>query len=403
MPEHSAPDLAHRGRGPLSRAVVGLGLVSLLTDAATEMAIPLLPLLLASMTASPAMALGIVEGVADAVASVLKLLSGRWSDRTRRRRPFVLAGYSLSSLARPLLALAQVPWHVVTIRVLDRVGKGLRSSPRDALLAAEASPAHRGYVFGFHRGMDHLGAVLGPLVALLVLWRSDDDLRWVFALTAVPGVLAILAIVFLVGEPRPIGAAVGDAERPAPGRGGGRGLWRVLVPVGLFSLGNASDVFLLLKVAQSRADAHTLPLLWVMLHLVKTVAAPLGGALVDKTSPRRVVALAWLYYAAIYVAFSWTHATAADAGLFVAYGIFHGLSEPAEKAMVASLVSERARGTAFGWYHLVSGLAALPAGLGFGAVWERFGAPTAFLTAAILAVGATGLLLVVGPNTRTRP
>lgn len=380
----------------LTRTVVGLGVVSLLTDAATEMALPLLPIFLTTTLAAPAVFLGVIEGTADAVAAVLKLVSGRISDRVSKRRPLVLMGYSLSGLSRPFLALALAPWHVLAVRVVDRVGKGVRSSPRDALLSMSAPEGQRGFVFGFHRAMDHAGAAIGPLLALAVLWATEGDLRWVFGLTVVPGVLAVLAILFLVKE----------AEGPAPpsSRAGpllgrpSRPLLRLLLPLVVFGLGNASDVFLLLKVGGSRDVLTTLPLLWMGLHLVKSATSSWGGALADRVGPRRVVLAGWAVYAGVYLAFSVVDSLLGMAGLFLVYGLFHGLTEGPEKALVASLSTTTERGTAFGWYHLTVGLAALPAGLLFGGLWDAFGAPVAFLTGAGLAVVASLLLVLVAPS-----
>ena len=200
-------------RSWLSRNVVALGLVSLFTDAATEMIVPLLPAFVTIVLGGGPLALGWIEGASDTASSVLKLLSGRWADRTGRNRPFVIAGYSLASVVRPLVALATAPWHVLVVRLTDRVGKGLRNSPRDAMLAASVSPDERGRAFGFNRALDHTGAVLGPLVAVAFLSARPNDLRTLFWLAAIPGALAVLVLIFAVREVAP------EASRPEPDRG----------------------------------------------------------------------------------------------------------------------------------------------------------------------------------------
>ena len=204
-----------RSRSWLTRNVLLLGLVSLLTDAASELIIPLLPLFLTGTLGASALLLGWIEGLADLVASVLKLLSGRWADRLGRNRPFVLGGYGLSSLARPFVALATAPWHVLLVRVLDRTGKGLRSSPRDALIASSVQPDQRGAAFGLHRAMDHAGAVIGPLLAAAYLTWWSEDLRTLFWLSAIPGAAAVLLVLFGVRETRGDVETRGDAARSA--------------------------------------------------------------------------------------------------------------------------------------------------------------------------------------------
>ncbi|MCB9547011.1 MAG: MFS transporter [Myxococcales bacterium] len=387
-------------QGWLTPNVVALGVVSLLTDTASEMVIPLLPVFLTTVLGAGPLALGWIEGAADAVASVLKLVSGRWSDRSGRRRPFVLAGYTLSTVSRPLVAIAGTAWHVLAVRVVDRTGKGLRSSPRDALLAASVPAGQRGAAFGLHRAMDHAGAVLGPLIAFAVLTLWTQDLRTLFWLSAVPGGLAVVAIPTVVREAKPQGGVSAPSphptERPLPPGG----LLRVLVPVGLFTLGNASDVFLLLKASESRASLTSLPLLWMGLHVVKSAASVPGGRLADVFGRRRLIAAGWIVYAAVYFGFAFAETQSAVWGLFIAYGLYHGLTEGAERALVAELVPAASRGTGFGWYHLTVGLGGLAASVLFGAIWKYAGSASAFVTSAALALVAVVALALLAPRVR---
>lgn len=371
--------------------VFALGLVSLFTDVASEMVIPLLPLFVTTVLGGGAVSVGLIDGLADLTKSVLDVAAGRRVDRTGRRRPFLLFGYSLSGLVRPLMAFAAAPWQVVGVRVADRVGKGLRSSPRDSLLADQATPATRGRVYGFHRAMDHAGAVLGPLVAVGLLHLWGGDLRRIFLWAALPGALAVAVICLFVREapgarPDPRGTANGWAWLPP------KELRPLLLPLGVFTLGASSDMFLLLKAAQVRSAVTTLPLLWMGLHLVKVASSLAGGPLVDRFGGRFTLSLGWLVYIAVYLAMGLASDPGRVAVLFLVYGLFHGLSEGPEKALVARLAPARAKGAAFGWYGLTTGVLGLPAALIFGGLWDAFGSRWAFFSGAGFAAAALLLL-----------
>jgi MFS family permease len=380
----------------MSPTVVAVGLVSLFTDAASEMVIPLLPAFLTVTLGASALSLAWLEGLADATAALLKLYAGRWSDRTGRRRPFMLAGYGLSSVIRPVVALATAPWQVVAVRVVDRIGKGLRSSPRDALLADSVADEHRGVAFGFHRGMDHAGAVIGPLAAVAVLTWWTEDLRQLFWLSVIPGTLAVLTIVLGVAERR--GPTEVGKAWPVPSPGSRARLVRVLVPIGVFTLGNASDLFLLLYAGGHDVPLLGLPLLWMMLHIVRSIVSPLGGKLGDKLGHRRAIAIGWIVYALVYLAFAFVESPWMIAGLFVIYGLHSGLAEGPEKALIAACVTSETRGTAFGWYHLTVGLLSLPASLLFAALWEFVAPNVAFLVGSGFAAAALVLLHLLAPR-----
>lgn len=381
-----------------------LGLVSLLTDTASEMVVPLLPFFLTTSLGAGAFALGWIEGLADATASVLKLLSGRWADRLGRNRPLVLAGYSISSAVRPLVGAAGAAGHVLAVRIADRVGKGIRTPPRDALIATSVVAQSHGSAFGLHRAMDHTGAVLGPLLAAGFLAYVSQDLRLLFWLTAIPGVAAILVIVFGVRETARVETTEtpDDDQREARAPEADHRLRYFLIPLALFTLGNASDVFLLLKAGGARTPLIALPLLWMGLHVVKVVASVSGGRLADRFGRRRIIAAGWMYYAAIYAGFAFAERREIIWILFLVYGIYHGLTEGAQKALVAEIAPRRRWGTAFGWYHLTLGMLALTASVLFGALWEFAGSRTAFLTSAALALLAVGALAVLQPPARPR-
>ncbi|HET9552089.1 MAG TPA: MFS transporter [Anaeromyxobacteraceae bacterium] len=395
--ERPAPATAGQSRLPAT--VVGLGVVSLLTDVSSEAIFPLLPAFLATLGATNAF-IGLVEGAADLVANLLKYLTGLAADRRARLKPLVVAGYALSTAARPLVAFAAAPWHVLAVRLVDRVGKGVRTSPRDALIAAVAEPSIRGRAFGFHRAMDHAGAALGTLLAVALLWwlgaggatATAAQLRTVFLWAAVPGLLAVLALLLTREPPHLAFRAAGAAAAPLP-----PALRRALVPIVLFAFANATDAFILVKAARLGAPATVAPLLWLALHLVKATTATAGGALSDRFGRREALALGWTVYAVTWSAVGLVDQVPLLFALTALYGTSHGLVEGAERALVADL-SGGGKGRAFGLYNMAVGLAALAASTGFGLVWDRFGGAAAFAASGGCALLAAGLLLLVVPR-----
>ncbi len=381
----------------IPRTVIALGMVSLLTDLSSEMIYPLLPLFLASVLGASAMALGLIEGVAESTAALLKVASGIWTDRTQRRRPLIVAGYTLSGMMRPLIGLAIVWPAVLALRFADRIGKGLRTSPRDALIADVTDERARGTAYGFHRAMDHAGAVLGPLVAAALLSIAGLPLRQVFLLSAIPAVAVLVVLGLGVKEP-PVSRAMRPvtAKRLAPWNSLGPDYRRLLIAVLIFTLGNSTDAFLLLRLSETGVSAGGIALLWSAHHVVKMTSNYFGGRLSDRVGPRVMIRAGWLFYAAIYLTFGWLNSAPWLIAVFLAYGIYFGLVEPAERAWVASLVPASLRGTAFGWYHCATGLAALPASVAFGLLWQQWGAAVAFSAGAVLATLAALLL----PGTR---
>jgi MFS family permease len=356
---------------------------------------PLLPVFLtATLGAGPAV-LGIIEGVAEATASFLKLFSGAWSDRVGRKKPLVLAGYLLSSVARPLVGFASAWAHVLAVRFSDRIGKGIRSSPRDALIASSVAAEDRGRAFGLQRAMDHTGAVLGPVAAFLLLAGAGLSYRSVFFLAAIPGAAAVAALLFLVRDPGTQASRAGEGflfegRLPSAFR-------RYLLIVSLFTLGNASDAFLILRAVDAGVPAPWVPLLWGAFHVVKSSFSTHLGILSDRWGRKQVIAAGWIVYAATYALWGFVEGPSWMVALFLVYGLYSAATEGAERAFVADFVPPDRRGTAFGWFHLTVGLSALPASILFGALWSAFGAKAAFGLSAGLAVAASALLLVLTP------
>ena len=416
---------------PLPRPVWLLGWVSFFTDTASEMIYPLMPLFLTRVLGAGPMSLGVIEGVAEAANSILKIVSGRMADRTGAPKPLVLAGYGLSSIVRPFVAMAGGWLQVLALRFADRLGKGIRSSPRDAMLATFATESNRGQIFGFHRGMDHAGAVMGPLIAAAFLYFRPDDYRTLFALTIVPGIIVILILLRIPdarrdtsstsnapayarqngsrapARPRSSAPLRGEAAReggqlPTPNehavptsgdeRGLPRAFWHAMALIFLFSLGNASDAFLLLRFADVGIAPFWIPLLWSAIHVVKTASSVIGGRISDRMGRRQVIGIGWLLYAAVYAAFAITDSPPALVVVFLVYGLYFGLTEGVEKAWVADLAPAAGRGNAFGVYNALIGFGALGASLLFGYLWTHASPSAAFYTGAGFALAATALL-----------
>jgi len=379
----------------LPRTVIVLGFVSLFNDLASEMIVPLIPILLAGVLGAGPLALGLIEGVADAVSSFLKLWSGRRSDRLGgRRKAFTLAGYALSNIARPLLAFAGSWASVLLLRSVDRVGKGLRSAPRDALVA-DVTPAHiKGYAYGFHRALDNSGAVGGSLVAAAVLAWSGLPLAQVILLSAVPGFLAVLLIAFGVREPPVAPPAVPRPLAPLRWSALSPVLRRYLLVLALFTFARASETFIILLGYQMGTGTVELLLLWAALNLAKALTSTAGGRLADSIGRGPLMLLSWTAFAACFLLFGKVNSSVGLWSVTIAYGLFFGLGEGAEKALISDFAAPAEQGTAFGWYYLILGLAAIPAGLLFGGFWQFQSAAMAFFLAA--AVAAIAVLLLRG-------
>ena len=397
-------------RQPLPRNVKALSVVSLLSDVSSEMIYPLLPIFLTTVLGASAAMIGTIEGFAESTAALLKLASGWWSDRVRRK-PLVVFGYGLAAIMRPLVGLATSATQVLAIRVSDRVGKGIRTSPRDALLADAADPAERGRAFGFHRSADNLGAMLGPLIAWLLLQHAGVAVRSVFLWSAIPGGLAIVVLLVFVKEKRisgtrvdapilPTVSSVGSDSQPL-----GSSFWKYLFVLLVFTLGGSTDAFLLLRASQLGVAAAMIPLLWAAHSFVKSLTNTPGGMLSDKLGRKPLIVAGWIVYAIVYLLFGRATSPWQIWALFLAYGLYFGLTEGAEKALVTDLVPASKRGTAFGWYNFTVGLAALPASVIFGIVWDRFSPVAAFTMGATLAgIAALGLMIVVpGAGRRVIP
>jgi MFS family permease len=379
----------------IPRTVILLGLVSFFNDFSSEMIYPLLPLFLTSVLGASTVAIGLIEGVAESTSAVLKVVSGVWTDRIQKRKSLVIAGYTLAGLARPVIGLAQT-WPVVLgLRFTDRVGKGIRSAPRDALLADVTAIKRRGAAYGFHRAMDHAGAMVGPLAASLAMTAFGMPMRTVFILSIVPALLAIAILFFGVRESEKSEAVIknepfnlfGDWKHLNPQ------FKTLLVAHLIFTLGNATDAFLLVRLSDAGVPAGWIAALWSVHHLIKMVSNYYGGRISDRVGTKRMIASGWFFYAAIYLGFALFESMLPLVLTFFAYGIYYGFVEPAERSLVSVVAPKSKRGTAFGYYHFVTGLGSLPASIVFGWIWKTWSAEAAFLTGAGFAFIAVLLLM----------
>jgi MFS family permease len=371
-----------------------LGAASLLNDIASEMIFPLMPAFLITVLGGNRLHLGIMEGVADSLSSLLRLWSGAWSDRLGWRKGFVVVGYALAALSRPLAGAAALPWHLLAVRAADRIGKGIRSSPRDALIADSTPASMRGRAFGFHQAMDHLGAAAGPLLATLFLLAWPGRIRELFGLTLIPGLMVVVLLIVGLREKQPL--------KPPPARlrwslqPFGANFRIYLLALTIFTLGNSSDAFLLVRAGELGVPKALLPLVWCAFHVVKSGANLFAGQAVDRIGPRPLLLAGWLAYAAVYLAFALANNAWQVCVIFLSYGFVYSLTEPAEKALVTVLATADSKGLAFGWFHFAIGVTALPSSLLFGWLYERFGALVAFGWGGALAAAAAVVLAMVG-------
>ena len=372
----------------LPRTVVVIGFVSLLNDFASEMVVPLIPLLLVTVLAAGPVALGLIEGVADTVSNLLKLWAGRRSDaQHRRRKPYVVAGYLLSNLVRPLIGISGSWLTVLAVRVTDRIGKGVRTAPRDALISDAIQDGQAGHAYGFTRALDHAGAVLGALAAAAVVTWGTSRLDIVIALSAIPGLLAVLLVVFGVREV-PRAAPVNAELAPLRWSALSETTRRYLLVLVFFTLGKIPETFLLLRGYEIGMPVVELLLMWAAMHVVKAAISQQAGRHTDRIGRRPLILAGWMVYAIALFALAFVKQPHMLWVWSLALGFYFGLTEGAERALVRDLAPPAERGTAFGWFHMLVGLAAIPAGLLLGGLWAFYGVKLAFLVSATLAAVA---------------
>lgn len=389
------PIVPEPASSPLSTDIQLLGWANLLNEIANEMVVPLLPCFLMTVLRGNRFCLGLIESVADSASSVLGLWCGGWSDRRGGSSGFVIFGYALAAIARPLMGVSAAPWQLFIARGSDRVGEGLRASMGDTYVADSSSPESRGFAFGFQRAMDHLGAAVGPILAAGFLWYWPNQFRGLFLLTLVPGLLAVGLLLF--GLKRKPSHDVKCAESdsiPLKSFGGNFRLY--LLALMLFTLGNPSDSFLLVRASELGVSAGALPLLWCACHLVKCGSNLLAGHAVNRFGSRPIILVGWIMYALVYLVFAYASNAWQAWSSVLGYGLFYAFTVSAEKTLVAQLAGEQQMGAAYGWYNFAIGIGSLPSSLIFGWLYDAFGPSVAFRWGAGLALVASLFLFAPG-------
>ncbi|MBI3733283.1 MAG: MFS transporter [Chloroflexi bacterium] len=401
----ASPPNRPRWRDGLTRNVFVLGAVSLFTDISSEMIVPVRILFLVGVLNTPLALAGLIEGLAESASSLLKIVSGTVSDRVRSRKPLILFGYGVSNVAKPLLALATTWPPALGFILVDRIGKGVRTSPRDALLADSSPPEYRGKAFGFHRAMDTLGAAIGPLLTVVILLFTHNDLRQVFIWTAVPGLLSVLVLIVFLHERR-IERAVAPAATPTGARRRSRReelaslgprFWLFTAIATVFALGNSSDAFIFLRTEGLEHSLEAVPLVYFGYNLVYALLATPLGALSDRWGRLPVLIAGYTAFGLVYAGWAMASRPWHGAALFMLYGIYAAATEGVARALVTDVVPQQQRGTALGWFNGLTGLAALPANLLGGWLWANVGAGATFALGAWLGLVSAALLLAWAP------
>jgi len=376
----------------LNKNIKLLGWTSFSEDVSSQMNYSILPLFLANVLGVNKTFIGLIEGIAETTASFLKVFFGWLSDRLKKRKIFIVAGYSIGAFSKPFLSIAAKGWHVLGLRFMDRIGKGTRTSPRDALIADSCEECSRGKAFGFHRSMDTAGAVVGPLLAFLFLYFCKFSYRNIFLISVIPAGLAVVLILFTREQKPP---SFPSAEPAAKGQHKEKklplssDLKKFLFVVVLFTLGNSSDAFLILRAGGTGINTAFVPVLWVAFNLAYALSAFPAGILSDRIGSKRILTYGFLIYAFVYAGFSIAASPWLVWILFIAYGFYYGLTDGVSRAFVSKLVPPEQRATAFGIYHSTVGFLALPSSLIMGILWDRMGPETAFLFGSAMAVVST--------------
>jgi len=369
------------------------GLVSFFMDVSSEMIYPLVPLFLANVLGVNKSVIGLIEGIAESTASLLKVFSGWFSDRIGNRKWLMAVGYGISTLSRPFVALATGWQQVLGSRFIDRFGKGVRTAPRDAIIAESADKTHLGRAFGFHRAMDTMGAVVGPALAFFLLGILSNDYRKVFWLSMIPGVIAVLLIIFFITEKKKAFAAHADRPKLTIKHFDWRFKFFVIIAA-LFAVGNSSDVFLILRAEQKGVHTVMIPVIYLLFNLVYSLSAIPAGMAADKFGKKRVILLGFILFAALYYGFAVAGSATAIWVLFGLYGLFMGLTEGIQKAFLATIIPQDFKATAFGVYNTVVGLAMFPASLIGGWLWDHVSPSATFYFGAITAAVSAVLFIV---------
>lgn len=376
----------------LPKNIKALGVVSLLNDASTDMIYPLIPIFLTKTLGASYATVGLIEGIAESTASLLKVFSGWISDKMHKRKPLAVIGYGLSMISKPLLALAQVPWHVLAVRFSDRVGKGVRQAPRDALIAESINEEHIGYAYGFHKMMDTIGATIGPILAMILLPILNDNLRMLFLLSFAASFFALLTLIFGVKEKsspkkQPIFHKLSFKLLPRP--------YKIfLLGLAVFTIGNSSDAFLFLKAQHVGVAAALIPALYAASNLVFASLATSFGKLADKIGPQKIMIGGYAVFGVVYLGFAFASSPLAVYLLFPFYGIFSAMTDSIQKTITVQTTDPTLKGTMLGMTHATLGICQLPASIMAGFLWEKFGASVPFIFSTATSIAAIFILMI---------
>lgn len=387
-------------KSPINKNIYILGFVSLFTDISSEMIYPLLPIFLSSTLGVSTAFIGLLEGIAESAASIIKTFSGWFSDKLKKRKPLILCGYSLSAITKPFLSLAASGWNVLSVRFIDRIGKGIRVSPRDALVAESCLPNERGKAFGIQRAMDNLGACLGPLAAFLLLPIFNNNYRAIFLLSFIPALAAVMIIFFFLKEKNLNNSSEGTAQISNAGLPIKGNSFKSLSPkfkiflliVAVFTMGNSSNAFLILRARNFGVSVILIPILWLVYNFIGSISAVPFGRLSDIIGRRKIIIIGFLIYSFVYFGFAFSKAQYQIWMLMAIYGIYNGITEGVLRAHVADLITDSSkRATAYGIFNTAEGIFILPASVLMGVFWQAYGAPFAFSFGASLALAAAAI------------
>ncbi|GER94698.1 MFS transporter [hot springs metagenome] len=375
------------------RNVFVSGLVSFFMDISSEMIYPLVPLFLANVIGVNKSIIGLIEGIAESTASLLKVFSGWFSDRIGNRKWLMVVGYGISTLSRPIVALAATWHYVMGFRFMDRFGKGIRTAPRDAIIAESTEKQYLGRAFSFHRSLDTMGAVIGPAIAFSLLGLFPDDYRKVFWLSMIPGIIAVLLIILFITEKKRTSASHTDKPKLIMKHFDWRFRFFIVI-TGIFAFGNSSDVFLILRAQQIGVPTVMIPVVYLLFNLIYSLSAIPAGIAADRFGKKRIILFGFILFAILYGGFAVAGSTTTIWLLFAFYGLFMGLTEGIQKAFLATIIPQDFKATAFGIYNTVVGIAMFPASLIGGWLWDNispsatfyFGSITAILSAALFVI-----------------